>query len=100
MRPVVLCGVTSAMDIYGQESLGLAVCLMPIRNDDEAVQIANDTPSRLSAAAFTRDRARGLRIARAIEADDPLHLRLPLFQPFPLFHLFPPPFFAFPPRRD
>ena len=37
-------------------------------DEDDAVRIANDSPFGLGAAVFTRDTARGERVARALEA--------------------------------
>ncbi|KAL4730678.1 hypothetical protein ACLX1H_002716 [Fusarium chlamydosporum] len=68
MRPIVVGGVTTEMDIYQTESFGPTVSLMVIETEEEAIRIANDTDYGLSSAVFTSDLQRGLRIAREIES--------------------------------
>jgi acyl-CoA reductase-like NAD-dependent aldehyde dehydrogenase len=68
MRPVVVSGVTKDMDLYYTESFGPTVSLISVSSDDEAVAIANDTEYGLSAAVFTENLARGLKLAKRIES--------------------------------
>ncbi|KAL8392609.1 hypothetical protein RB595_002706 [Gaeumannomyces hyphopodioides] len=68
MRPVALSGVTPDMDIYRAESFGPTVSLFEVESEDEAVRLANDTEYGLTAAVFTEDLRRGLRIAGRIES--------------------------------
>lgn len=68
MSPIVLTGVTKDMDIYTTESFGPTVSLITIESEDQAVEIANDTEYGLSAAVFTEDLRRALRLARRIES--------------------------------
>jgi vanillin dehydrogenase len=68
MDATVLDHVTPAMRIYTEETFGPAVPIVRAKDDDDAVRIANDTEYGLSAAVYTRDIARGLRIARRIES--------------------------------
>ncbi|KAL2161525.1 hypothetical protein VTH06DRAFT_8087 [Thermothelomyces fergusii] len=67
MRPVVVSGVRSDMDIYRTESFGPTVSLYEIETEEEALRIANDTEYGLSSAVFTEDLRRGLRFAKEIE---------------------------------
>jgi acyl-CoA reductase-like NAD-dependent aldehyde dehydrogenase len=67
MRPVVISGVKTEMDIYKTESFGPTVSLFEIGTEEEALQIANDTEYGLSSAVFTEDLRRGLRLAKEIE---------------------------------
>jgi acyl-CoA reductase-like NAD-dependent aldehyde dehydrogenase len=67
MRPVVISGVKTDMDIYKTESFGPTVSLYEIETEEEALQIANDTEYGLSSAVFTEDLRRGLRFAKEIE---------------------------------
>jgi acyl-CoA reductase-like NAD-dependent aldehyde dehydrogenase len=67
MRPVVLSGVSTDMDIYQTESFGPTVALYEVETEEEALRIANDTEYGLSSAVFTEDLRRGLRLAREIE---------------------------------
>jgi benzaldehyde dehydrogenase (NAD) len=66
--PHVLDQVTDAMLIYRQESFGPVVAILRAKDDDDAVRLANDTEYGLSASVFTRDLARGLRIAQRIQS--------------------------------
>ncbi|KAI8932483.1 hypothetical protein NX059_010667 [Plenodomus lindquistii] len=68
MRPVIVDGVKKGMDMYYTESFGPSVSVIEIESDDQAVEIANDTEYGLSAAVFTENLGRGLRIARRIES--------------------------------
>lgn len=67
MRPVVIHGVKTDMDIYKTESFGPTVTLYEIETEEEALRIANDTEYGLSSAVFTEDLRRGLRFAKEIE---------------------------------
>lgn len=68
MRPVVVKGVKKGMDLYYTESFGPTVSFFEVENEDEAIKIANDTEYGLSSAVFTKDLARGLRLAKRIES--------------------------------
>ncbi|WP_052665373.1 aldehyde dehydrogenase family protein [Nitriliruptor alkaliphilus] len=66
--PVVLENVSTGDDVARDELFGPVVLLMEFDSDDEAIRIANDTDFGLSGAVHTKDTARGVRIARQIEA--------------------------------
>jgi acyl-CoA reductase-like NAD-dependent aldehyde dehydrogenase len=68
MRPVIVKGTNKGMDLYYQESFGPTVSVITVRSEEEALELANDTEYGLSAAVFTRDLRRGLRMARGIES--------------------------------
>ncbi len=68
MAATVLDHVTPAMRIYEEESFGPVVCVIRAAGEDDAVRIANDTEYGLSAAVFTRDIARGMKVAGRIES--------------------------------
>ena len=66
MAPVVLENVDRESAIAHDELFGPVVLLMEFGDDQEAIDIANDTDFGLSGAVHTRDISRGIRIARQI----------------------------------
>ena len=61
--PTVLDGARPGMPAYDEELFGPVAVLLTARDENDAVRLANDTPFGLGAAVFTRDAARGERIA-------------------------------------
>jgi vanillin dehydrogenase len=68
VAPTVLANVTPDMRVYGEESFGPVVAIVPVDGDDEAVRVANDTEYGLAAAVFGEDVDHALEIARRIES--------------------------------
>ena len=64
----VVDGVTPEMRLFRDESFGPVVAVVRARDEAHAIELANDTEYGLSAAVFTRDIARGLRVARRIKS--------------------------------
>jgi len=64
----VIDRVTPAMKLFRDESFGPVVGIVRARDEADAIALANDTQYGLSAAVFTRDTARGLRVARQIQS--------------------------------
>jgi len=64
----VVDGVTQDMKLFRDESFGPVVGIIHARDEAHAIELANDTEYGLSAAVFTRDTARGLRVARQIKS--------------------------------
>jgi succinate-semialdehyde dehydrogenase/glutarate-semialdehyde dehydrogenase len=67
-QPTVLTGVTEEMEVAREETFGPVVPITPIADDAEALRIANASPYGLLTAVWTRDLARGLRFAEAVDA--------------------------------
>jgi acyl-CoA reductase-like NAD-dependent aldehyde dehydrogenase len=65
---IVIDGVTPDMQLYRDESFGPVVGIIRVADEEEAIRVANDSEYGLSAAVFTRDAARGLRVARQIRS--------------------------------
>lgn len=68
LQPTVLTGVDHEMEIMRQETFGPVACVMRFSSDEEAIALANDTPFGLGAVVFSGDEARGLAVARRLEA--------------------------------
>jgi succinate-semialdehyde dehydrogenase/glutarate-semialdehyde dehydrogenase len=67
-QPSVLTGVTKDMTLVNEEIFGPVAALMRFETDDEAIQLANDTPFGLAAYLFSSNGARAWRAAEKIEA--------------------------------
>ncbi len=61
--PTVLAGVKPGMAAWSEELFGPVATLIRVRDEAEAVEVANGTGFGLSGAVWTRDLARGERIA-------------------------------------
>jgi acyl-CoA reductase-like NAD-dependent aldehyde dehydrogenase len=68
MPATVVDGVTAEMSLYRDESFGPVVGIIRANDEAAAVRIANDSEYGLSAAVFTADAVRGLRVARQIRS--------------------------------
>jgi len=60
--------VTPDMLLFREESFGPVVGMTRARDVNHAVELANDTQYGLSASVFTRDLAKGLRVAKRIQS--------------------------------
>lgn len=68
LSPTVIDGVVASMKLYSEESFGPVVAVVHAKDEADAIRLANDTEYGLSAAVFTRDTARGFRVARKIRS--------------------------------
>jgi acyl-CoA reductase-like NAD-dependent aldehyde dehydrogenase len=68
LPPTILDHVTAAMRIYREESFGPIVAVIRARDDEDAIRLANDTEYGLSAAVFSRDISRAMRVADRINS--------------------------------
>jgi succinate-semialdehyde dehydrogenase / glutarate-semialdehyde dehydrogenase len=66
-EPTVLTGMTRDMRIAHEETFGPVAPLFRFKTEEEALDIANDTPFGLAAYFFTRDMGRCWRVAEALE---------------------------------
>jgi succinate-semialdehyde dehydrogenase / glutarate-semialdehyde dehydrogenase len=66
--PTVLADVKPGMAAYDEETFGPVSALITVKDEAEAIRVANDTPFGLGASVWTNDLNRGERVARQIEA--------------------------------
>jgi acyl-CoA reductase-like NAD-dependent aldehyde dehydrogenase len=65
--PTVLAPVANDARAAAEEIFGPVACVIPFDGEEEAVRLANETIYGLSGSVWTRDGARALRVARAID---------------------------------
>jgi succinate-semialdehyde dehydrogenase / glutarate-semialdehyde dehydrogenase len=54
--------------VFDEETFGPVAAVTRVKNEEGAIQLANDTPYGLGASLWTADRARGERLAAEIES--------------------------------
>jgi acyl-CoA reductase-like NAD-dependent aldehyde dehydrogenase len=67
-EPTILTDVDHSMDCMKEETFGPTLPVMRVKDTEEAIRLANDSPYGLAACVFTRDTERGEQVARRIEA--------------------------------
>ena len=68
VTPTVLTGLDHSMDIMREETFGPIACIMRVENEEQALELANDTPYGLGAAVFGSDLDRAAHVARRMTA--------------------------------
>lgn len=66
--PTIVADVTPAMMLMREETFGPVLAVAPFREDEQAIQLANDSEFGLAASVWTRHRGRGEKIARRLRA--------------------------------
>jgi betaine-aldehyde dehydrogenase len=66
--PTVLCPVDPGARAAREEIFGPIAVVIPFADEEEAIRLANDTIYGLSGSIWSRDGARALRVARALDA--------------------------------
>jgi acyl-CoA reductase-like NAD-dependent aldehyde dehydrogenase len=67
LPPQVLTGVDHRMSIMTEETFGPAVGIMPVKDDDEAIALMNDSRYGLTASIWTRDADAALAIGDRVQ---------------------------------
>jgi len=66
-QPTVLTDVTKGMPAYEEETFGPVTAVITVKDTEEAIEVANDSPFGLGGSVWTRDIAKGEAVARQIE---------------------------------
>jgi len=68
VKPTIFSNVRNDMTIAREEIFGPVLCILPYDSEEEAVQIANDTPYGLAAYVWSQDNLRARRVGGRIRA--------------------------------
>jgi len=66
MAPTIVADVDHSMKIASEETFGPVIAVMKFKTEEEAIDLANDSPYGLSASVWSKDLKRAERVARAI----------------------------------
>ena len=67
MQPTILADIKPGNPAFGEEFFGPVALFFRVKNEDEAVALANDSEFGLGGSVFTKDVARGKRLASRID---------------------------------
>jgi aldehyde dehydrogenase (NAD+) len=73
VKPTVFAAVDNAMTIAREEIFGPVLCILPYKDEEDAVRIANDTPYGLSGYVSSKDPKRARRVAARLRTGN-VHL--------------------------
>lgn len=68
IEPTIFADVKNDMKVAAEEIFGPVLSIIPFSDEDEAVQIANDTPYGLASGIWSENITRCMRMMRAIES--------------------------------
>ncbi len=68
LAPTIIDGLESSAQVCQEEIFGPVACVIPFRDEREAIELANDTKYGLSGSLWTKDLERALRVARAVRS--------------------------------
>jgi len=80
VKPTVFANVNPSMTIARDEIFGPVLALMPYRDEEEAIAMANDTPFGLAAYVQSGDRERARRVAMRMRAGS-VYVNYPAWDP-------------------
>jgi succinate-semialdehyde dehydrogenase/glutarate-semialdehyde dehydrogenase len=66
-KPTVMTEVTHDMTIMQEETFGPVVCIMKVRNEEEALKLANDSRFGLNGNVWSQDKNKALEIATRMD---------------------------------
>ena len=85
LPPTVVLPSSTDAPVWREEVFGPVVAVLPFDDEDEAIELANDTEFGLSGSIFTRDVGRALRVARGVQSGNlsvNSHLSVRYWTPF------------------
>lgn len=65
--PTVLSDVRKGMSVYEEETFGPVSAIIPVKDTEEAIAVANDSPFGLGGAVWSKDTGKAEAVARRIE---------------------------------
>jgi acyl-CoA reductase-like NAD-dependent aldehyde dehydrogenase len=65
--PTIVIGVTKEMVMWNEETFGPSVAVFIVDNDEEAIELVNDTPYGFSTSIHTMNLTRALKISKELE---------------------------------
>ena len=68
IAPIILTGVTHEMRIMKEEIFGPVLPVVTVDSEEQAIELANDSDFGLGASVWTKDRAKGERMAHQIQS--------------------------------
>ncbi len=68
VRPTIFVGATNSAAIAREEAFGPVLTVIPFDDEASAIGLANDSEFGLASGLWTRDLARGIRVARAMRS--------------------------------
>ncbi|GJH11173.1 aldehyde dehydrogenase family protein [Caballeronia novacaledonica] len=80
VKPTVFANVNPSMTIAREEIFGPVLAIMPYRDEEEAIAIANDTPYGLAAYVQSKDQERARRVALKMRAGS-VYVNYPAWDP-------------------
>ena len=66
--PTVLTGVKAGMAVFTEETFGPVATIIPVKDENEAIAVANDSEFGLGASLWTADIEKGKKLAREIQS--------------------------------